>query len=101
MEVQADPVLKKIIEELQQDPDSHPSYTIENGKLHYKGRLVLSSTSVWIPKLLQEFHTTPTGGHSGIFKTHRRLAQSIFWLGMKKSVTDFVAACHTCQRNKY
>ena len=101
MEVQADPVLKKIIEELQQDPDSHPSYTIENGKLHYKERLVLSSTSVWIPKLLQEFHTTPTGGHSGIFKTHRRLAQSIFWLGMKKSVTDFVAACHTCQRNKY
>jgi len=63
-ENQQDPTLKKIMEELRRNPKSHGNYTLENGKLHYKGRMVLSSSSSWIPKLLQEYHTTPMGGHS-------------------------------------
>lgn len=51
-------VLKKIIEEVRADSNSHHAFTLENGRLHYKGRLVLSATSVWILKLIAEFHTT-------------------------------------------
>nr|KYP56676.1 Retrovirus-related Pol polyprotein from transposon 297 family [Cajanus cajan] len=69
--------------------------------LHHKGRLVLSATSSWIPKLLHEFHTSPTGGHSGIYRIYRRMAQSLFWIGMKQTVTQYVASCHVCQRSKY
>lgn len=50
-----------------------------------------------ISKLLREFHTTPTGGHSGIFKTYKSLAQTIFWRGMKKAIADYEAAWHICQ----
>lgn len=36
-----------------------------------------------------------------MFKTYRRLAQSLYWVGMKGAVTKFVAACQVCQRSKY
>ncbi|KAK7286582.1 hypothetical protein RJT34_21675 [Clitoria ternatea] len=100
-EVHNDGDLKKIRTALQQDPNSHQHYTLEHDRLHYKGRLVLSATSSWIPKLLHEFHTSPTGGHSGIYRTYRRMAQSLYWIGMKNTVTQYVAACHVCQRSKY
>ena len=87
-ENQQDPTLRKIMEELRSNPESHGNYTLENGRLHYKGRIVLSSSSSWIPKLLQEYHTTPMGGHSGIFRTYRRIAQSLHWMGIKKTVTE-------------
>ena len=62
---------------------------------------MLSVNSMWIPILLQEFHITPIGGHSGVFCTLRRIAQAVHWKGMKKTVTEFVAACHVCQQSKY
>ena len=95
------PVLKKIMEELKINPETHGNYTLENGRLHYKGRMVISASSSWIPRLLHEFHTTPLGGHAGIFRTYRRIGQSLHWMGMKKSVNGYVQACGVCQQNKY
>jgi len=40
-----DPTLKKIMEELDSNPETHGNYTLKNGRLHYKGRLVLSMSS--------------------------------------------------------
>lgn len=40
-------------------------------------------------------------GDSGNFRTYRRLAQSLYWIGMKGTVTNYLAACQICQRNKY
>lgn len=74
-----DDTLRKIIEDIKGDPNKHVAYTLENDCLHYKGKLVLSDKSGWIPKLLVEFHVTSTGGHFGIFRTYRRIAQSLYW----------------------
>lgn len=51
--------------------------------------------------MLQEFHTTPQGGHSGFYRTYRRLAANVYWIGMKNSVQQFVKGCDVCQRQKY
>lgn len=99
LEVQSDPVLAKIITDLTNDPNSHIHYTMEQGRLCYKGRMVIPATSTWIPKLITEFHSTPTGGH--FYRTYRRLARSLYWQGMKQSITNFVQECVVCQRNKY
>lgn len=82
-EVQRDPALRKIREGLQRNPDSQGNYTLENDRLYYKGRLVIAATSSWVPRLLNEYHSSPMGGHSGIFRTYRRIAQSLYWIGMK------------------
>jgi len=96
-ENQKDFASKRIMEELRRNPDSHGNHTLENGILHYKGRLVLSSSSSWILKLLQEYHATPMGRHN--FRTYRRIAQSLHWMGMKKTI--YVLACLVCEQNKY
>lgn len=44
-QVTADPLLSKIKKELQDDPDSHPYFSLEQGMLLYKGRLVLPQLS--------------------------------------------------------
>jgi hypothetical protein len=54
-----------------------------------------------IPTLLKEFHSTPQGGHSGFYKTYRRLAANVYWIGMKGAVQEFVRSCDICQRQKY
>lgn len=67
-DVPNDPVLKGIIEDLQVNPESRPGYSLKSGLLFYKDRLVLTANSPLIPLLLEEFHSSPNGGHSGIFK---------------------------------
>ncbi|KAI0525136.1 hypothetical protein KFK09_004527 [Dendrobium nobile] len=76
-------------------------YTVEDQLLLHKGRLVLPRTSSHIPLILQEFHASAIGGHSGGQKTYQRLAREIYWKGMRKDVEEMVARCDTCQRNKY
>ncbi|WVY98390.1 hypothetical protein V8G54_030541 [Vigna mungo] len=82
-EVQQDLVLQKIISDLEENPNSHPNFAMEHDRLHYKGRMVLSAKSVWVQK------------------TYRKLAQTLYWIGMKKDVTEFVASCLVCQQHKY
>ena len=56
---------------------------------------------MWIPTLLKEYHSIPPGVHSGFYRTNRRLAANLFWVGMKKDVQEFVKECDVCQRQKY
>jgi len=99
--VEGDVELQKIIEGLRNDLGRQGQYALEHGRLHHKGRLVLSANSAWIVRLLDEHNTKPIGGHSTVFKTYMRLSQSLYWIGMKKMVTDFVVACLVCQQHKY
>lgn len=45
-EVEKDEGMKKILEEIKNDPDSHPAYTLENERLHFKGRLMDTQDSI-------------------------------------------------------
>lgn len=58
--------------------------------------MVLPMGSPWIEKLFNEFHATPTGGYSGVFRTYRRLVANLYWTGMMRSVTSMVAGCDVC-----
>ncbi|GAU50456.1 hypothetical protein TSUD_373220 [Trifolium subterraneum] len=100
-EVSGDKKLQKIIAEVQQDPLSHLGYSYKQGILFYENRLVISSQSKLIPILLLEFHSTPQGGHSGFYKTYRRMAANLYWIGMKNTIQEFVRQCDICQRQKY
>ncbi|MCI06562.1 RNA-directed DNA polymerase (Reverse transcriptase) [Trifolium medium] len=100
-EVAQDPYIKDLIAEVQSQPDAKPGFTVKQGMLFYQDRLVISPHSPSIPLLLEEFHSTPMGGHSGFLRTYRRMAENIYWVGMSKRVRDFVRACDICQRQKY
>ena len=100
-EVHKDDRLNGIIKDLLVDSTSHPGYQLKGDRLFFKGKLVLPRSSSHIPVLLAEFHSSPMGGHSGFFRTYKRLAAVVYWNGMKRDVQQFVTTCDTCQRNKY
>ncbi|KAJ9541634.1 hypothetical protein OSB04_028140 [Centaurea solstitialis] len=91
-EARADPGIQKIFREVKNDPQAHPGY--------YKDRLVIPHSSKFIPSLLKEFHTSLTGGHSGSYRTYRRLATNLYWPGMMAAGQEYVKACDICQRFK-
>ena len=88
-------------EKIQKDPDAAAEYRIENGLILQRRRIWLPTGSSIIPLLLEEFHSTPTGGHYGVQKTFQRLQGNFTWTSMRSDVCTFVAACVTCQLTKY
>ncbi|XLR54004.1 hypothetical protein S83_004676, partial [Arachis hypogaea] len=82
-EVLADEKLNAIMQKLLVGEETTPGFALMNGKLKYKGRLVLAKTSKWIPKILMEFHSSKLGGHSGFFRTYKRISAILYWEGMK------------------
>ncbi|KAI5444317.1 hypothetical protein KIW84_012811 [Lathyrus oleraceus] len=100
-EIQNDKKLQEIIQDLLKDSHSYPGYSFRDRKLFFKGRLVLPKGSSKIPKLLKEFHDSATGGHSGFFRTYKRISAILHWEGMRKDIQQYVATCEVCQLNKY
>jgi hypothetical protein len=100
-EVNQDEKLQEIVRAVQHNPLSKPGYEYKKGVLLYNGRLVISSTSSLIHMLLREFHATPQGGHSRFYKTYRRIAANVYWIGMKGVFQEYVRSCDVCQRQKY
>lgn len=99
-EVGQDPELVKIRAELELDPNSHPKFSIAQGKLLYKDRMVLSSKSSLIPTILHTYHDFVMGCHFGFLRTYKRLTGELFWKNMKANVKRYVEKCTVCQRNK-
>ena len=51
--------------------------------------------------VLQEFHNTLLGGHSGFTRTLQRIATHFYWHGMQKDIKEFVQNCLICQQAKH
>ena len=82
-ELKADDKMKKVLQELVEDPDYHSGFQLKLGRLLYKGRMVLAKWSARISMLLREFHDFVSGGHSGFFCAYKRIAALVYWEGMK------------------
>ncbi|KAF2293986.1 hypothetical protein GH714_006085 [Hevea brasiliensis] len=75
-------------------------YSWKSGLLFYKNRVVIPPTSDLPIQLLQEFHDSPIGGHSGVLRTFKRIAQQFYWPSMRTQIQNYIAACTVCQKNK-
>jgi hypothetical protein len=49
---------------------------------------------------LREFHDSHLGGHSGLLRTYKWLAQQFYWPSMVRMVKEYVSFCDVCQRAK-
>ncbi|TYJ97524.1 transposon Tf2-1 polyprotein isoform X1 [Cucumis melo var. makuwa] len=77
-QVEKDEKLKKVIANLSKEDEAQTSkFTLKNGHLHYKNRLVISKASSLIPVMLNTFHDSVVGGHSGFLRTYKRLATGL------------------------
>ncbi|TYK19855.1 Transposon Ty3-G Gag-Pol polyprotein [Cucumis melo var. makuwa] len=100
-EVFQDPKYEKIVEQIKQNEESTESnYSLQNGLLMYKNRLVILKQSSLIPVILDTFHNSVVGGPSGFLRTYKRVAAELYWDGMKADIKKHCEECLTCQRSK-
>jgi len=96
-----DPVLSVIVGELEKGEGSADGYHIKEGTLYKEGRIVIPQDSPIIPKLLEMFHSSYTGGHGGVLKSFKRLTSEVYWKGMRKDLVEYIKGCQVCRQNKY
>ncbi|KAJ7946901.1 Ty3/gypsy retrotransposon protein [Quillaja saponaria] len=77
-----------------------PPVNIQQDQLRRKGRLVVGADEVLRKELLELFHSSPGGGHSGMYATSKRISGIFYWKGLQKEVRNFVRTCEVCQRFK-
>ena len=71
-EVEKDEQLWKVVAELSNERElKDGKFSLKNGLLHYKNRLVLSKSSSLIPAMLNTFRNSVVGGHSGFPRTYK------------------------------
>ncbi|KAK1435415.1 hypothetical protein QVD17_01178 [Tagetes erecta] len=99
-EAKSEAEILSLVQKCLLDPTKLPGYSVKNGILFYKDRLVISRHSKFLPALLHEFHITASGGHSGFYRTYRRLAANVYWPGMTNTIKQFIRECDVCQRCK-
>ncbi|MCH81120.1 transposon Tf2-1 polyprotein [Trifolium medium] len=95
-----DPEFQQLLEKIMATPDEYKEFEILNGLIFFKGKLFIPSASPLKQTLLEEFHSSIIGGHSGIHRTYGRLHENVFWHGMRGDVAQFVKSCITCQQIK-
>lgn len=84
-EYDIDPQIKEKLQLWDEGKLDHSKYSLIDGLLYRKGKLVLSSSSKLISLFLRELHDTPTGGHAGFHITLKRV--NFYWPHVRKSVT--------------
>jgi hypothetical protein len=73
-----DTVCQQLIAQLTAGTTPPPHYTFSSGIIRYKGRIVIGLDNVFRNKLLDTFHSSPIGGHSGIRATYQRIKRIFF-----------------------
>jgi hypothetical protein len=93
-------VATKLLSQLATQPDSVPRYSLLQGVIHYRDRVWLGSSKTIQQQVLEAFHSSPVGGHSGAPATYCRLKRFFYWPGMKEDVWAFVRHCSVCLQAK-
>jgi Integrase zinc binding domain/Chromo (CHRromatin Organisation MOdifier) domain len=78
-----------------QDYDLSPG-----GLVRYKKRIYIPPNDELKQKILDEAHKSKYTLHPGMVKMYQNLKSEVWWPGLKKEVTQYVAKCLTCQRVK-
>lgn len=95
-----DPKCSALAAQLAVAPQGNPPYTLTNGVIRYKGKILVGSNTELRQSLLTAFHTSELGGHSGERASYNKLKILFTWPGMRQEVKDFVQQCPVCQLNK-
>jgi len=97
---QTDSQLSKIYQSCLQGQNPSSEYSIENGLLLFKGKIMLPPDVGLLNQIMEEFHSSKIGGHSGVNKTTTRIGAPFYWNGMRSDISKFVRECSICQQDK-
>ncbi|KAJ0483369.1 putative nucleotidyltransferase, Ribonuclease H [Helianthus annuus] len=91
---------KQLVQQITTDPTGFPHHSVRDGLVYLHGKILVPPIPTLRDRLLEEFHSSFLGGHSGIHGTFKRISTSFAWLGLKRDVTAYVKKCSVCQATK-
>ena len=91
-----DAVLSKVIEQIHSHSYKEDKYTLVDGMIRRKGKLVVGNDSKLRNTIIHHYHADAMGGHSGTTVTVHRLKTMFYWKGMHKMVKQIVRECDIC-----
>jgi hypothetical protein len=98
-----DPELSEIIRKLE-NQETHPPYSLSKDVLHCRARsdrgrkVVVPSAAV--PMLFSYYHTSPLGGHLGVYKTLNKIRENFIWKSMDSDIRERIRHCRVCALSK-
>ncbi|KAI4294825.1 hypothetical protein MLD38_040853 [Melastoma candidum] len=76
------------------------SLILSQGELRRKGKLLVGSNAGLRQKIISLLHDTPTGGHSGMQATTKRISALFYWKQLKRDIRNYIRSCPICQQCK-
>ena len=71
-----------IIAQLILDPNTHTDYAMVDGMLRYQGKLYVGSANNIRNQIIEVFHASAIGGHSGQNSCWQKVRSLFHWPGM-------------------
>lgn len=84
---------KELITKLSVDSKAIQNFSLKDGILRYKDKVDIGITRQLRQDLIQNFHSSAFGGHSGERATLKRLQLIFYWPLMAQQVKSFVQMC--------
>ena len=97
---QGDQDSNKLLQKVAADIGPDPKFSLTKGLLKYKNRIYVGASTGFRQQLLQTFHSSALGGHSGSKATYYRMKKVFYWPNMKKDIEEFISQRPVCQLNK-
>jgi hypothetical protein len=76
-------------------------YSLHEGLIWLKGKVWVGANATSQTKIIQAFHSSALGGHSGIQANFQKLKKLFCWTSMKQAVESFIKQCQICQQAKH
>lgn len=96
----SNPHAQKLLEQLAVRNDTKGRFTLQQGIIRFRGRIWLGGGTHIQQRIIQAFHDSPIGGHSGFPVTYRRIRRLFAWPKMKIQIKHHVQCCSVCQQPK-
>lgn len=87
----------KLLQKIAKDVTDPPQYTIRDGIIKHGSNIYVCASTNLRLQLLETFHQSALGGHSGTKATYQRIKRIFCWPHLKRMVEKFVRECPVCQ----
>ena len=93
--------LQRLLPQLAVHPNDQQRYTLSNGVVRFKGRIVMGNDEQLKTQIMQALHDSPLGWHLGVRATYHKVRHIFYWPGLKREVVQYVLECEICQHCKH
>jgi len=93
-----DPRARKLLARLAIKSLDEHGYNLDKGLIKFQNKLWVPQNLASQTKIINTFHASAIGGHSGVQATYHKIHRLFHWKGLKLAMEEFVKQCQICQQ---